>query len=65
MEGTFRGVSTKYLPNYLNRFYMKEKLKHESIATEKMALASVRNTHAIKQYRYNNFAYNMLLTTQS
>ena len=64
IEGTFRGVSTKYLQNYLNWFYMREKLKNESITTEKMALASIRNAHAIKQYRYNNFAYNVLLTTQ-
>jgi len=64
IDNTFWGVSTKYLQNYLNWFYMREKLKNESITIEKMALASLRNTHAIKQYRYNNFAYNMLLTTQ-
>jgi hypothetical protein len=63
-EGTFWGVSTKYLQNYLNRFYMREKFKHESITTEKMALASLQNIHAIKQYGYNNFAYDILLATQ-
>jgi len=64
IDGTFWGVSTKYLQNYLNWFYMREKLKYESLTTEKMALASLQNVHAIKQYRYNNFAYNMLLATQ-
>ncbi|KAA6309753.1 hypothetical protein EZS27_038817, partial [termite gut metagenome] len=37
---------------------------HESITTEKMALASIQNAHAIKQYRCNNFSYNVLMTTQ-
>jgi len=64
ISGTFWGVSTKYLQNYLNWFYMREKMKNEGITTEKMALASLLNVHAIKQYRYNNFAYNMLLATQ-
>ena len=63
IEGTFWGVATKYMQNYLNWFYMREKLKHESITTEKMALASIRNTHALKQFRYNDFSYKMLLTT--
>jgi len=43
---------------------MREKLKNKGFTTEKMALASLQNLHAIKQYRYNNFAYNMLLATQ-
>jgi len=64
ISNTFWGVSTKYLQNYLNWFYMREKLKNESITTEKMACASIQNTHAIQQYRYNNFAYSILLTTQ-
>ena len=64
IDGTFWGVSTKYLQNYLNWFYMREKMKNDSITTEKMAIASLQNIHAIKQYRYNNFAYNMLLATQ-
>jgi transposase-like protein len=65
IDGTFWGVSTKYLQNYLNWFYMREKMKNESMTTEKMALASLQNVHAIKQYRYNNFAYKILLTTQN
>jgi transposase-like protein len=64
IDGTFWGVSTKYLQSYLNWFYMREKLKYESMTTEKMALASLQNVHAIKQYRYNNFSYDMLLATQ-
>ena len=64
IDSTFWGVSTKYLQNYLNWFYMREKLKNENITTEKMAIASLLNHHAIKQYRYNNLAYNVLLTTQ-
>ncbi|KAA6327324.1 hypothetical protein EZS27_023683, partial [termite gut metagenome] len=54
----------KYLQNYLNWFYIREKFKHESMTTEKMALASIQNAHAIKQYRCNNFSYNVLMTTQ-
>lgn len=65
IDNTFWGVSTKYLQNYLNWFYIKEKMRNESITTEKMALASIQNAHAIKQYRYNNFAYNILLTTRN
>jgi transposase-like protein len=65
IDGTFWGVSTKYLQNYLNWFYMREKLKNESITTEKMALASLQNVHAIKQYRYGNFAYDILLATRN
>jgi hypothetical protein len=63
IDGTFWGVSTKYLQNYLNWFYMQEKFKHESITTEKMVVASLQNDHAIKRFRYNNFAYETLLTT--
>jgi transposase-like protein len=63
IDGTFWGVSTKYLQNYLNWFYLCEKLKFESLTVEKVALLSLQNHHAIKQYRYNNFAYNMLLAT--
>ena len=63
IDGTFRGVSTKYLQNYLNRFYVGEKLKSESITVDTVASMAFRNLHALKQYRYNNFAYNMLLTT--
>ncbi|KAA6306514.1 hypothetical protein EZS27_036505, partial [termite gut metagenome] len=36
----------------------------ESITTEKMALASIQNTHAVKQYRCNNFSYDVLMATQ-
>jgi len=61
--GTFWGVSTKYLQNYLNWFYLREKLKFESITVEKVVKLSLQNLHALKQYRYNNFAYNMLLAT--
>ena len=63
IDGTFWGVSTKYLQNYLNRFYLREKLKSESITVEKVATLSLQNLHALKQYRYNNFAYNILLAT--
>jgi len=63
IDGTFWGVSTKYLQNYLNWFYLREKLKAESITVEKVVALSLQNLHAIKQYKYNNFAYNMLLAT--
>ena len=63
IDGTFWGVSTKYLQNYLNWFYLREKMKSESITVEKMASLSLQNLHALKQYRYNNFAYNILLAT--
>jgi hypothetical protein len=61
--GIFWGVATRYLQNYLNWFYLREKLKAEGITTEKLVYLSLENTHALKQYRYNNFAYNTLLTT--
>ncbi|KAA6300050.1 MAG: hypothetical protein EZS26_003804 [Candidatus Ordinivivax streblomastigis] len=64
IAGSFWDVSTKYLQNYLIWFYMREKFKHESMTTEKMALASIQNAHAIKQYRCNNFSYDVLMTTQ-
>jgi len=63
IDGTFWGVSTKYLQNYLNWFYLKEKLKSETITVAKVVTLSVQNLHALKQYRYNNFAYNSLLAT--
>jgi len=63
IDGTFWGVSTKYLQNYLNRFYLREKLKAEAITTEKVMCHSLQNIHALKQYRYNEFAYNVLLAT--
>jgi len=63
IDGTFWGVSTKYLQNYLNWFYLREKLKFESITVDKVVSLSLLNTHALKQYRYNNFAYDMLLAT--
>jgi transposase-like protein len=63
IDGTFWGVSTKYLQNYLNWFYLREKLKSESITVEKVVSLSLQNLHARKQYRYNNFAYNVILAT--
>jgi transposase-like protein len=63
IDGTFWGVSTKYLQNYLNWFYLREKLKAETITTEKVVCLSLQNIHALKQYRYNEFAYNVLLAT--
>jgi len=62
-DGTFWGVPTKYLQNYLNWFYLREKVKSENIMVEKVVGLSLQNLHALKQYRYNNFAYNMLLAT--
>jgi transposase-like protein len=63
IDNTFWGVSAKYLQNYLNWFYLREKLKKESITVEKVMLLAFQNQHALKQYRYNDFAYNMILTT--
>jgi len=63
IDGTFWGVSTKYLQNYLNWFYLREKLKSENMTVEKVVSSSLQNLHALKQYRYNNFAYNVLLAT--
>jgi transposase-like protein len=63
IDGTFWGVSTKYLQNYLNWFYLREKLKTESLTADKVMSLSLKNPHALKQYRYNNFAYNVLLAT--
>jgi transposase-like protein len=63
IDATFWGVSTKYLQNYLNWFYLREKLKSESITVEKLAALSLQNLDALKQYRYNNFAYEILLAT--
>ena len=65
LYGTFWGVSTKYLQNYLNWFYLREKLKNEAMTVDKVVLESIQNIHAIKQYRYNDFAYNVLLATQN
>ena len=63
IDGTFWGVATKYLQNYLNWFYLREKLKSENITADKMVSLSFQNLHALKQYRYNNFAYEILLAT--
>jgi transposase-like protein len=63
LDATFWGVSTKYLQSYLNWFYMREKLKDEAMTVDKVVLESVQNTHAIKQYRYNNLSYEMLKAT--
>jgi hypothetical protein len=65
ISNTFWGVSTKYLQSYLNWFYINEKFKNEGITLWKMAHVSMQNAHAIKQYRYNDFAYNLLLTTRN
>jgi transposase-like protein len=63
LDGTFWGISTKYLQNYLNWFYLHEKLKNEAITVKKVVLESLQNVHALKQYRYNDFAYKLLLAT--
>jgi transposase-like protein len=65
LDGTFWGVSTKYLQNYLNWFYLREKLKSETMTVEKVIVETLQNTHAIKQYRYNDVAYKLLLATQN
>jgi transposase-like protein len=65
LDGTFWGVSTKYLQNYLNWFYLQERLKSETITVEKVVLESLQNTHAIKQYRYNDLSYDLLLAIQN
>ena len=39
-------------------------MMNEIIITVKMVIASLRNTHAIKQYKYINIVYIMLLITQ-
>jgi hypothetical protein len=61
IDNTFWGVSTKYLQNYLNWFYLREKLKFESLTVNKVVALSFKNLNALKQYRYNNFAYNVSL----
>ena len=58
IDGTFWGVSTKYLQNYLNWFYLREKLKSEHITTEHVGALSLQNLHALKQ-----FSYSILLAT--
>ena len=63
IDGTFWGVSTKYLQYYLNWFYLQETLKSKSITVDNVASLSLQNLHALKQYQYNNFSYNILLTT--
>ena len=63
IDATFWGVSTKYLQNYLNWFYLREKLKSENITVEKVVTLSLQNLDALKQYRYNSFAYEILLVT--
>jgi transposase-like protein len=63
LDDTFWGVSTKYLQNYLNWFYLREKLKNEAMTVEKMVSESVQNTNAIKQYRYNDLSYELLKKT--
>ena len=65
LDNTFCGVSTKYLQNYLNCFFLREKLKNEAITVEKIISESVKNIHALKQYRYNDCAYKLLLATQN
>ena len=63
IDGTFWGVSTKYLQNYLNWFYLREKMKSENITAENVGVLSLQNMHALKQYRYNNLAYNTLFSS--
>lgn len=65
IDNTFWGVATKYLQNYLNWFYIREKLKREAFTTEKIMTIAFQNTNAQKQYKYNNFAYDALLATQN
>ena len=43
---------------------MRERLKSEAMTVEKVIRKSVQNIHALKQYRYNDFAYKLLLATQ-
>jgi hypothetical protein len=38
----------EYLQNYLNWFYLREKLKRESITPEKVALMTLQNTNDMK-----------------
>ena len=63
INARFWGVATKYLQNYLNWFYLCEKLKHETLSVAKMLLMSMKDIHALKRYRYNDFTYKILLST--
>jgi hypothetical protein len=49
LDGTFWGVATKYLQNYLNWFYLREKLKGDAMTVQKVMEESLQNLHAIME----------------
>ena len=59
--GSFNGMATKYLQNYLNRFLVLEKIKH---STSKMAtVAAIAFASNSAWYEYKQQLFNMLIRT--
>ena len=59
--GYFKGVATKYLQNYLNRFLVLEKIKNSTSKMAKVAAIAFASNNA--WYEYEQQLFNMLIRT--
>ena len=63
IDNTFWGVSTKYMQNYLGWFRLNEKLKGSATFQNDFFTNTMRDTDALKRYRYIDVVYQWLLAT--
>lgn len=64
ISGTFWGVSTKYLQNYLGWFRLNEKLKNSVTMLKDFIYETLQDTDARKRYNYIDVSYQWLKSTQ-
>jgi transposase-like protein len=65
IDGTFWGVSTKYLQNYLAWFRLNEKLKGSARFVKEFITQTLNDTDTLKRYNYIGVNYQWILTTQN
>jgi len=63
IDGTFWGVSTKYLQNYLGWFRLNEQIKDSSNMVKDFIAQTVRNTDTLKRYKYIEVSHQWLVAT--
>jgi transposase-like protein len=65
LDGTFWGVATKYLQNYLDWFRVKEKLKNSRDILREFVPGTMESPGAMERYRGIGHRYEMLISTQN
>lgn len=64
IDGTFWGVSTKYLQNYLGWFRLNEQLKNSKTVLKDFITQTLQNTDTRKRHAYIGVAHQWLLAKQ-